>query len=404
MPLSDPAKKRRPKGPLTELSLKNLKPEDKRYLVRDAQGLYIQVNPTGRKYWKVRFMVDGQAKKVTLGEYPHITLKDARQKRDEVRGVIVTGEEQPKTEKTFGEIAEDWLATHIRVRCSGSHIEKTTYRLGRFLYPKFKDRPIGSITAPELLEILRVIQSSGRVDTAHRVKQIAGQVLRYAIATGEGERDVTADLRGALMPNVQESYGAAKTKPEVKALMLAIDAYKGGFVVKNALRVSAYTFLRPGNVRKAEWQEVDFEAAEWRIPKHTNKTRKSVHLVPLVPQVIRIFEDMKAITGHGRYIFPSARAYAKGDRPMSENAVNAALRQMGFSGEDMTAHGFRHMATTMLYEQGWSPELVERQMGHQVGSVLGSKVRETYDYAILLDKRREMMQIWADWLDSLLQG
>ena len=361
---------------LTELALKNLKPKDKRYLVRDDQGLYIEVNPTGRKYWKVRYMVEGQAKKVTLGEYPYITLKAARQKRDEVRGVIVTGEEQPPPEKTFYEIATEWFETHIQGTCTPSHAEKVIYRLERFLYPKFGDKGINTITAPELLEVLKALQNSDRIETAHRVKQIAGQVFRYAIAIGEGERDVTADLKGALKPNIQKSLGAAKTVQEAKAVILGIDAYKGGPVVKNALWISAYTFVRPGNVRKAEWTEIDFEAAEWRIPEAKNKTRRSPHIVPLASQAINILKDMKALTGHGRYVFPSPRAYAKGDVPMSENAVNAALRHMGFNGDEMTAHGFRHMATTMLYEQGWTPEVVERQMGHKVGSTLGSKVRE----------------------------
>jgi integrase len=388
---------------LTELALKNLKPKDRRYRVRDDQGLYIEIMPTGRKYWRVRYMVEGKAHVASVGEYPYITLKDARQKRDDVRGVIITGIEPSKPERTFYEIAEEWLETHIRKRCSQSHTEKTTYRLNRFLYPKFRDRDIGSITAQEILEISRALQDSDRIETAHRVKQIAGQVFRYAIAIGEAERDVTADLRGALRPNIGKSYGAAKTPQEARAVLLAIDAYNGGPVVKNALWFSAYTFVRPGNVRHAEWTEIDFGAAEWRIPKDKGKTRRSAHIVPLATQAISILNNMKALTGHGRYVFPSPRAYTKGDVPMSENAVNAALRHMGFTGDEMTAHGFRHMATTLLYEQGWTPELVERQMGHKVGSTLGSKVREAYDYAQLLVRRRKMMQIWADCLDYLIK-
>jgi integrase len=332
---------------LTELALKNLKPKEKCYLVRDDQGLYVEVRPNGRKVWKSRYMVNGQAKKVTLGEYPYISLREARQKRDDVKGVIVTGIEPPKPERTFYEIAEEWLEAHIRKRCSQSHTEKTTYRLNRFLYPKFRDRSIGSITAQEILEISRALQDSEKIETAHRVKQIAGQVFRYAIAIGEAERDVTADLRGALRPNIGKSYGAAKTPQEARAVLLAIDAYNGGPVVKNALWFSAYTFVRPGNVRHAEWTEIDFDAAEWRIPKDKGKTRRSAHIVPLATQAISILNNMKALTGHGRYVFPSPRAYAKGDVPMSENAVNAALRHMGFTGDEMTAHGFRHMATTL---------------------------------------------------------
>jgi integrase len=249
-----------------------------------------------------------------------------------------------------------------------------------------------------VLDVLKALQNSGIVETAHRVKQIAGQVFRYAIAIGEGERDLTADLRGALKPNTHKNHGAAKTMQEAKAVILAIDAYGGGVVVKNALWFSAYTFTRPGEIRHAEWSEIDFEAKEWRLPPPKTKQRE-VHIVPLVPQTMRILNDMKVLTGHGRYIFPSPKAFAKEDIPMSENAVNSALRRMGFQKDQMTAHGFRAMATTMLYEKGWTPDLVERQMGHKVGN----KVQQAYDYAQLLDKRREMMHWWANWLDELLR-
>ena len=381
---------------LTELALKNLKPKEQRYLVRDYQGLYIEVNPTGRKYWKVRYMVDGHAKKITLGEYPYVSLKEARQKRDEVRGMPVTGEEPQKPPKTFRDVASEWYETHIKSVCSQTHAVTVISRLERFLYPKLGDKTVNEISAPDVLDILRALQNSGTVETAHRVKQIAGQVFRYAIAIGEGERDITADLRGALKPNVHRHHGAAKTPQEVKAVILAIDVYKGGAVVKNALWFSAYTFVRPGEVRHAEWSEFDIDAAEWRIPAEKMKARK-VHIVPLVPQTLRILQDMKALTGHGRYVFPSPRAYVKGNVPMSENAINSALRRMGFEKEQMTAHGFRAMANTMLYEQGWHPDIVERQMGH----IVGNSVRQAYDYSQLLNERRKMMQAWADWLDGL---
>jgi integrase len=381
---------------LTELALKNLKPRNKRYLVRDDQGLYIEVNPTGRKYWKVRYMVDGKAHKVSLGEYPYIGLRDARQKRDEARGIIVTGEEPRSPDKTFREVAAEWYGTHIKGVRSDRHAETVISRLERFLYPRLGDKTVREISAPDVLDILRALQNSGIVETAHRVKQIAGQVFRYAIAVGEGERDITADLRGALKPNVHRHHGAAKTPQEARAVILAIDAYSGGPVVKNAMQFSAYTFARPGEVRHAEWVEIDFEAAEWRIPAEKMKARK-VHIVPLVSQTISILRDMKTLTGHGCYVFPSPRAYKRGDVPMSENAITSALRRMGFEKDQMSAHGFRAMANTLLYEQGWPPDVVERQMAHTVGS----NVRQAYDYSQLLDKRREMMQAWANWLDGL---
>ncbi|MDR2523354.1 MAG: integrase arm-type DNA-binding domain-containing protein, partial [Synergistaceae bacterium] len=220
---------------LTELALKNLKPKDKRYLVRDYQGLYIEVNPTGRKYWKVRYMADGQAKKVTLGEYPYISLKEARRRRDDVRGMAVTGQEPQKPPKTFRDAASEWYETHIKSVCSQTHAVTVISRLERFLYPKLGDKVLKEISAADVLDILKALQNSGIVETAHRVKQIAGQVFRYAAAIGEGERDITADLRGALKPNTHKHHGAAKTSQEAKAVILSIDAYNGGAVVKNAL-------------------------------------------------------------------------------------------------------------------------------------------------------------------------
>jgi integrase len=384
---------------LTELALKNLKPKDKRYLVRDDQGLYIEVNTTGRKYWKVRYMVDGKARKVSLGEYPEVGLKDARQKRDGIRGMVVTGEEPQSPAKTFREVAAEWYETHIKDVRSDRHAETVISRLERFLYPKLGDKIVKEISAPDVLGILKALQNAGTVETAHRVKQIAGQVFRYAIAIGEGERDVTADLRGALKPNIHGHHGTAKTPQEARAVILAIDAYRGGAIVKNALWFSAYTFARPGEVRRAEWAEIDFEAAEWRIPAEKMKARK-VHIVPLVTQTLAVLRDMEALTGHGCYVFPSPRAYNKGNIPMSENAITSALRRMGFEKDQMTAHGFRAMANTLLYEQGWPPDVVERQMAHMIGS----NVRQAYDYSQLLDKRREMMRAWADWLDGLKGG
>lgn len=383
--------------PLTELSLKNLKPEEKRYLVRDDQGLYIEVAPTGRKFWKLRYMVDGQARKASLGEYPYISLRDARQKRDEMRGRIAqsgTPEESPV--RTFRDIAAEWYETHIKGTTSERHAETVISRLERFLYPKFGDRAIREITAPEVLDLLRSLQNSGIVETAHRVKQIAGQVFRYAIAIGEGERDVTADLRGALKPNRHAHHGTAKTPQETRAVVQAISAYHGGAHVLNALWFSAYTFARPGEIRNAEWSEVDFDAAEWRIPAEKMKARK-VHIVPLAQQVIELLRRQKQLTGHGRYVFPNMRSLKLGDRPMSENAVLVALRSMGFTKEQMTAHGFRGMASTRLNEQGWPPDVIERQLAH----VEGNSVRAAYNHAEYLPERRKMMQCWADYLDEL---
>jgi integrase len=383
---------------LTELSLKNLKPKDKRYLVRDDQGLYIEINPTGRKYWKVRYMVDGNAKKVTLGEYPYITLKDARQKRDEVRGQIVTGEAPQKPARTFQDVATEWYETHIKEACSETHAETVISRLERFLYPKLGDRSVREIAAPDVLEILKALQNSGIVETAHRVKQIAGQVFRYAIAIGEGDRDVTADLRGALKPNRHNHFGAAKTPQEVKAVIQAISVYHGGAIVTNALWFSAYTFARPGEIRHAEWTKIDFDAREWVFHPEKIKDPEVLHIVPLSRQALQVLEVMKPLTGHGRYIFPSTKALRRGDAPMSENTINVALRYMGFEKKQMTAHGFRGMASTHLNNSRlFAPDEIERQLAH----IEKNAVRAAYNYAEYLPQRREMMQWWADWLDGL---
>lgn len=382
--------------PLSELSLKNLKPKEKRYLVRDDQGLYIEVNPTGRKFWKVRYMVAGQAKKVSLGEYPYVGLREARSRRDELRGCIASGDASQSPCRTFRDVAQEWYSTHILGVCSGGHAETVISRLERFLYPKLGDKTIKEISAPEVLELLRALQNAGIVETAHRVKQIAGQVFRYAIAIGEGERDVTADLRGALKPNRHQHHGAAKTPQAVKALVQSMSVYRGGALVRNALWFSAYTFARPGEIRHAEWTEIDLEAKEWRIPPEKMKARRP-HIVPLASQVLEILETLKNISGHGRYVFPSAKALRTGDVPMSENTVRAALRSMGLSNEEMTAHGFRAMASTRLNEMGWAPDVIERQLAH----VEGNKVRAAYNHAEYLAERREMMQVWADYLDGL---
>lgn len=382
---------------LTELTLKNLKPKEKRYMVRDDQGLYIEIHPTGRKSWKVRSMIDGKSKKFTLGEYPKMGLREARQKRDEMRDAKDIDQIPEKQIRTFQDVAKEWYETHIKGTCSEGHAVTVVSRLDRFLYPKLGDKPIREIKAPEILDLLRSLQNAGTIETAHRVKQIAGQVFRYAIAIGEGDRDITADLRGALKPNRHDHHGAAKTLKEVRAVVQAMSVYQGSTLVTGALWFSAYTFARPGEVRHAEWVEIDFETAEWRVPAEKMKARK-VHIVPLAIQTVKILKEIKQLTGHGRYIFPSTRALRHCDTPMSENTITAALRRMGFEKNEMTAHGFRAMASTRLNELGWAPDVIERQLAH----VEKSAVRAAYNHAEHLSERRRMMQTWADYLDSLL--
>lgn len=385
---------------LTELGIKNLSPQKTRYMVRDDRGLYIEIHPNGHKFWKIRYKVEGKEKKVSLGEYPYLGLKEARLQRDAFYVQRISGNlpspKETKKKTTFKEVALEWLETRIKGVCSDGHAETVAGRLERFLFPTFGDRNIGEINTMDLLTLLRRIQEAGTVETAHRVKQIAGQVFRYGIATGVAERDISADLKGALKPKRPVHLGSASSPQETAALIRTMMGYQGSALVEHALWFSAYTFARPGEVRQAEWSEIDFVQAEWRLPPEKMKKRRQ-HIVPLSRQVFGILRQMQALTGHGRFVFPGNRNLVKGDRPMSENTITAALRRLGLTGEEMTAHGFRSMASTNLNEQGWAPDVIERQLAH----VERNAVRAAYNYAEYLPERRKMMQAWADWLDSL---
>lgn len=277
-----------------------------------------------------------------------------------------------------------------------AHADTVIGRLERDVFPWLGGRPIAEITAPELLTVLRRIESRGAIEVAHRVKQVCGQVMRYAVATGRAQRDPTADLRGALPPSVENHHGALTTPTDVAALMRAIDAYKGSFIVRCALRFTAWTFARPGEVRKAEWAEFDLDGAIWRIPAARMKMGRE-HLVPLSRQAVELLREIQPLTGSARYVFPSARSAA---RPMSENAIVAALRYMGYERGEMTAHGFRTTASTLLNEMGWPSDEIERQLAHAEQD----EVRGAYNRAEYLTERRKMMQAWADYLDSLAAG
>jgi integrase len=264
------------------------------------------------------------------------------------------------------------------------------------VFPWLGSSPVGEINAPELLAVLRRIEGRGALETAHRIHQVSGQVFRYAIATGRAQRDPSADLRGALPP-VREKHHAALSKPaDVAGLMRAIAGYQGSFVVRCALRLAALTFVRPGELRKAEWSELDLDEGMWRIPARRMKMRAE-HLVPLSRQAVEILRELHPLTGAGRYVFPGARTTG---RPMSENAITAALRRMGYERGQMTAHGFRTMASTLLNELGWPADAIERQLAH----VERDGVRDAYNRAEYLAERRRMMQAWADYLGGLTAG
>ncbi len=295
----------------------------------------------------------------------------------------------------FEAVAREWFDknTHVWTK---KHATTVIRRLELNVFPIIGNRPIKLVTAPELLEVLQKIESRGAIETAHRVKQICGQVFRYAIATGRGERDPSADLKGALTPVKPKSMAAITDPKKIGSLLRAIDGYDGQIMTMCALRLAPLTFVRPGELRHAEWLEIDLDNAEWKIPAHKMKM-KLPHIVPLSRQAVDILVELKPITGDGRYVFPSLRSTV---RPMSNNTVNAALRRMGYAKDEMTGHGFRAMASTILHEQGWPSDVIERQLAHTEGN----SVKAAYNHAQHLPERRKMMQSWADCLHALKGG
>lgn len=381
--------------PMSDLKIRKLEPREKPYMVRDDRGLYLEILPNGAKYWRIRLWEHGKEIKRSLGVYPEVTLAQARTKRDEIRGRVSAGESAFTAREdgaTFRAVTNEWLEKKVLPIRTPGHVRSIRYRVHRWLLPSIGHRPMAAITARDLLDIARRIEANGTYETAHRVMQICGQVFRYGVATGRCQRDPTGDLKGALVP-VRETHHPTITEPrKIGALARVLDGYDGSLVVRCALRLALLTFVRPGELRNAEWREIDMAKAEWRIPAEKMKMRRP-HVVPLSRQALAALEAVRQLTGRGRYVFPSIRTW---DRPMSENTVNAALRRMGYEKDELTGHGFRSMASTVLNEHGWPADAIERQLAH----VEGNSVRAAYNYAEHLEKRREMMQWWADWLEA----
>lgn len=392
--------------PLTDAAVRNAKPQAKAIKLFDGGGLYLEILPTGSRSWRMKYRFGGQEKRLTFGQWPEVSLKSARERREDVRVLMAKGVD-PMVEKkarqaqgfaaaeTLEAIAREWFA-----KCSPGWKSRTASeickRFEKNVFPWIGARPIREIAAPELLGIIRRIESRGALEQARRTLQTCGQVWRYAIATGRADRDIALDLRGALPP-MRTRHRAAFTNPkDIARLLSAISVYHGEFVTVCALRLAPLVFTRPVELRCAEWIEIDLDKAEWRIPDHKMKM-KVEHIVPLSIQAINILKDLFQLTGTGRYVFPSVRNIT---RPMSENTINAALRYMGFSKEQMTGHGFRSMASTVLHEQGWPSDVIERQLGHSERN----KVKASYNHAQHLPERRKMMQVWADYLDALKAG
>jgi integrase len=393
--------------PLSDLRVRGAKPHEKDYKLSDGYGLFLLVTKTGGKLWRFQYRFGGKQKLLALGNYPAVSLADARERREEARKLLANdvdpGEVRKaqkaaheKEEDSFEVIGREWHEK-FSANWSPSHSATTIRRLEADVFPVIGSRPIGDITAPELLKMLRRIESRGALETAHRIRTICGQVLRYAVATGRAERDCAADLKGALPPYKKGHLAAITDPKKVTDLLRAIDGYEGSFVVKCALQLAPLFFVRPGEFRQAEWAEFDFEKAEWNIPGERMKMGEP-HLVPLSNQAISILNNLHALTGEGRYLFPSYRSVA---RPMSNNAVNAALRRMGFDKDEMTGHGFRAMARTILDEVlQFRPDFIEHQLAHAVKDPNG----RAYNRTPHLAERRKMMQTWADYLDGLKAG
>lgn len=392
--------------PLTDVAIRAAKPADKPLRLFDADGLYLEVAPAGGKWWRFKYRFGGKEKRISLGVYPDVGLRDARERRDSARKLLANGVDPGVDRKvqraatveraanSFEAVAREWFARQSP-GWAKTHADKIIARLEKDVFPWLGGRAIAEIKAPEVLALLRRVEARGALDTAHRVHQNCGQVFRYAVATGRAERDVSADLRGAL-PAARHTHFASVTEPEeVSSLLRALDGFQGTFVVQCALRLAPLLFVRPGELRTAEWAQFDLDRAQWR---YTVSKTKTEHLVPLATQAVAILRDLYALTGQRKYVFPGRDV----KKPMSGAAINAALRRMGFDTKtEITGHGFRAMARTILHEQLRFPgEVIEHQLAHKVPDALG----RAYNRTKFIDDRIVMMQRWADYLDHLKVG
>jgi integrase len=371
-----------------------------RLKLSDGEGMHLLIDPPRKPGWRLKYRIAGREKLLSLGTYPDVPLARAREKRADARKLIADGSD-PSVERkaaraanadTFKSVSEDWLARQARVLAAET-ISIHRARLESTLFPAFGSRSITAIKASDLLGVLRRLEDRGTHETAHRVRALFGRVARFAIASGKAERDISADLKGALTPVVTEHFASITEPRRIGELLRAIDTYSGQPSTEYALRLAPYVFVRPGELRGAEWLEFDLNTAVWRIRAQRMKMKKE-HLVPLATQVVDILRRLEALTGDGKLLFPGLRTAA---RPISDNTLNAALRRLGFSQDEMTTHGFRSMASTCLNEQDFPPDVIELQLAHTEQN----DVRAAYNRAQRLEERRKMMQAWADYLDSL---
>ena len=392
--------------PLTDTSIRGAKSGEKAKKLFDERGLYLEVATSGGKWWRLKYRFNGKEKRLSLGVYPDVGLKDARNRRDDARKLVANGidpSENRKVQKSaradraansFETVAREWFTKYARL-WAASHADKIIQRLEKDIFPWIGGRPIAEITAPEVLTVLRRIESRGALDTSHRAHQNCGQIFRYGVATGRCERDPAADLRGALAPAKHKNFASITEPIAVGELLRAMEGFRGTLVVQTALKLAPLLFVRPGELRQAKWKEFDFEKNEWRYL--VTKT-KSEHIVPLASQAVMILNELRPLTGHRDFVFPGRDP----KRPMSEAAVNAALRRLGYDTKtEITGHGFRAMARTILHQElGVKPEVIEHQLAHRVPDALGT----AYNRTKFLKDRRAMMQQWADYLDKLKVG
>ena len=388
---------------LTIVAINHAKPKDKTYRLYDEKGLYLEVTKAGGKLWRLKYRFGGKEKRLAIGPYPEISLKDARAARDTARTQLAAGTDPGEYKKlmkatalsdnanTFESIAREWHSGQSRV-WSPIHTKNVDDRLSRNVFPYLGNKAITNITVPELLQVLRRMEARGTFETAHRVLGNVNEVFRFAIASGKADRNIAVDLKGALQP-VKKKHLAAVTDPKrAGELLRMIDSYSGTLTVQCALKLAPLVFVRPGELRTAQWRDINRETAEWR---YTATKTQTEHIVPLSRQALEILSTMHPLTGRWDYVFPSARSR---HRPMSNNAILSAMRRMAVDKEEMSGHGFRAMARTILDDVlGYRPEIIEQQLAHQVRDPLG----RAYNRTTYLEERRAMMQAWADYLDTL---
>ncbi len=388
---------------LTDVAIRKAKPGERPVRLADEKGLYLELAPSGGRWWRLKYRFDGKEKRISLGVYPEVGLKEARDRRDQARKLLADGIDPSAQRKarrsaqselevnTFEAIAREWLDRFAATK-NEKYWRRVLRRFERDVFPWIGAKPIAGITAQELLAVLRRIEERGAIETAHRVLSCCGQVLRYAVASARAQADPSRDLRGALPPALGKNMAATTEPGELAQILLAFEGYEGGLIVRTALRLAPLVFVRPGELRQAQWADIDLEAAEWRFLATKTRTQ---HIVPLSRQAVALLEEIHPLTGRGRYVFPSARSST---RPMSDNTILAAMRRMGIQKDQMSGHGFRAVARTLLDEVlGFRPDFIEHQLAHAVRDPNG----RAYNRTAHLAERKVMMQAWADYLEGL---